>query len=102
MSQAKTVKEVLIATEWILNHLEWVQHNFFLNDKGEGCCKQEAKSCCLVGAMQLVETDWQLYVQAREYLGHVAYEHIIAFNDKFGRTKQEVLELVRKGIESAP
>jgi hypothetical protein len=117
MSQAKSVKEVLIATEWILTHLEWVQFNYLLNDKNQNVNsrsvksgKQVAKSCCLAGAMWLVETDWQLYEQARQHLADIAKEHVISFNkeylisfnDKFGRTKEEVLELVRKGIESAP
>jgi hypothetical protein len=109
MSQAKTVKEVLIATEWILNHLGWVQHNYLLNAKKENvnlCSvkdrEQEVKSCCLTGAMWLVEASSDLYYQARRHLHNIIHENIVVFNDKHGRTKEEVLELVRKGIESAP
>jgi hypothetical protein len=109
MSQAKTIKEVLIATEYILNHLGWVQFNFYLNDKNENVSFSEShdhlseiSSCCLSGAMRLVETDVELHLQARRHLHNIIHENVIAFNDKHGRTKQEVLELVRKGIESAP
>jgi hypothetical protein len=101
MSQAKTVKEVLIATEWILNRLEWCQGAFYLDDKGESSGMQGAKACCLSGALYLVNTTDELREVSRRHLQNIGFGGLVSFNDAPGRTKQQVLELVMKGIERA-
>lgn len=109
MSKAKTVKEVFIATEWILVHMNWIQGSFFRNDKGCGLSLwdkktllQKAKSCCLSGAMRLVDTTDVVREKARQHFMNTVHESMVRFNDKPGRTKKEVLEVVRKAILSAP
>ena|SRR5271154_4158799 len=103
MSQAKTVKEVLIATEYILNHLDWAQHAFFRDSKGKSTMAQDAKACCLSGALRLVDAEpyQNLKHKARNEIQAVIGDSysITTFNDKPGRTKEEVLEVVRKAIQ---
>ena len=104
MSQAKTVKEVLIATEYILNHLDWTQNAFFRDSVGRTTMVQEdAKACCLSGALRLVDDEpyQNLKHKARNEIQAVIGDSysITTFNDKPGRTKEEVLEVVRKAIQ---
>ena len=112
MSQATTVKDVLIATEWILNHLDWTQDAFFRDGEGRNVSivsgkdmTMRAKSVCLSGAMRLVDTPEHIRSDAMLYLRSTLPEHmssIIHFNDAKGRTKEEVLAAVRKAIETLP
>lgn len=111
MSQATTVKDVLIATEWILNHLDWTQDAFFRDGEGRVSIvsykdmTMRVKSVCLSGAMRLVDTPEHIRYDAILYLRSTLPEHmssIVYFNDAEGRTKEEVLAAVRKAIEALP
>jgi hypothetical protein len=108
MSQAKTAKEVLIAAEWILNHLGWTQKAFFRDAKGDKildsdrqAIQRAAKSVCLVGAIRLVDTSDEMLWQARSQLYRVINAPY-TFNDAHGRTKKQVLAVLRKAIKALP
>jgi hypothetical protein len=108
--KATTVKEVLIATKWILTHMDWIQGEFFRDSNGaeirdwrpDYLCKY-AKSCCLSGAIRLVETDREVLSMARGHLFDVlSPDSITSFNDKPGLTKDQLLEALDQAIEKAP
>jgi intergrase/recombinase len=100
--KAKTVKEVLVATKWILSHYEWHQGSYTAND-----ANGKPFSFCLVGAMQRVETEkLDLMAQAYKFMADEVQPHqemiLSVWNDMPGRTKTEVLSLLDRVIEKAP
>jgi hypothetical protein len=104
MMKAKTVKEVLIATKYILENVGWCQGSFYLDKNGNcmGTCLYpyqyaDLRACCLDGALQLVDTDArtrnQTYQTLRSFI-----PGIITYNDFEGRTKQHVIEMLEATI----
>src|ERR1700727_985283 len=108
MSKAKTLKEVLVATQWILEHMGWHQGCFYLDKNGNRTRRAKAKSCCLGGALNFVKAD----KDARRMAGYVLesmtsshyplyMDNIAEWNDAKGRTKAQVLTLVKGAIKRA-
>lgn len=96
MSQAKTAKEVLVAVHWIIKNHGWVQRKASSTENGK-------HSFCLVGALNSVVTDPMVERDARKVLYAILGkdDSIICWNDRPGRTKNQVLGLLRKAIKVA-
>jgi hypothetical protein len=101
--KAQTVKEVLVATKWILEHTGWCQGASGMDKDGIKCRVQDPKcvSRCLTGAIYTVEADTTLLNQAHYLIEGDLNSTVIKFNDTWGRTKQEVLDLLVRVIERA-
>lgn len=116
-----TVKEVLIATKWILENVGWCQGNMFQDANGKRLhqyqvsMKNPPSKCCLSGAIQLVvaeETDlyltsirgpnWTyLHIQAWDVLHRLSGpDGVSGYNDS--HTREEVIALVDEGISVLP
>jgi hypothetical protein len=112
--KAKTVKEVLVAMEWIIDHVGWTRGVMYRRKDGGHCSSskealdnaQNLDGVCLVGANNLVETEDNGYVLKREANNHlrnsINITSLITFNDRFALNKQEVLEAIRKAIRELP
>jgi hypothetical protein len=105
--KAQTVKEVLIATKYILEHTGWCQGTYYLDRGGDlldfnirhdATKHNQIGACCLSGAAFLVETDQLTLQKAREAISNIANQSIVGFNDKPGRTKKQVLAMLDKAI----
>lgn len=113
--KAKTVKEVLIATKYILEKLEWHQGSFFKNSKGVVIARfekrAEATSVCLLGALYLADEEhpnhaWggPLHQMAENLITSEddVWGGIAGFNDRKGQTKKKVIKLLSKVIAKIP
>lgn len=107
MSKAKSAKEVLIATKWIINHIGWSKGTMYRDQKrqpisnGSSAHPEKVYSCCLLGAIELVNAEDNVQFQAISCLIHAAGGHIISWNDTKGRTKKDVRALLNKAISDA-
>jgi hypothetical protein len=113
MNKAKTVKEVLVATKWILEHFGWCQGDTYRDKSGVSCPPNRAKSSCLEGALQLVEIDYSYWrggfsagysvlVGAYDLLEkRISGKRLTNWNDEPKRTKKQVLALLDKAIKQA-
>ena len=112
--KATTVKEVLIAARWILQHYGWVQGTFYLTTYGLRVPSIKAlepgdtlKACCLTGALRLVEVEDRihgLFDRTYDLVRQSAQEArwgVSNWNDTPGRTKEEVIALLDKAIAKA-
>ena len=111
-SPAKTVREVLIAARWILEHHEWTQRVFHRVDDGKHCfCLGGAVNATLVADTD--ENGRALRSRAKQHLEHALrdenpvwisylYTRYTAWNDAPGRTKAEVLALLDRTIARCP
>jgi hypothetical protein len=111
--KATTPKEVLVATKWILTHYDWCQGSWYkaADDKSissraiiEG--DVQLKSCCLDGALGLVDCDINAaYIKANDLLEQDEAVHgmdgLVHWNDTKGRTKNEVINLLNRAIKKA-
>lgn len=104
--KASTVKEVLIAAKWILENVGWCQGAYYKDKNGLKTSVFAIKSgdsldcCCLVGACNLVDTDFYLSHCAVQSLGIVVgNQHVPTWNDSKGRTKEEVIAAINTAIE---
>jgi hypothetical protein len=118
MSKAKSVKQVLKAARWILTHLGWTQSAYFRDKEGNAlvCAfidpvdhqrrspevPDQLGSCCMVGAIELVETTPRLRAETIAYLSPRMSPNIGPWNDMQGRTKEEVLTVLEQAIKEAP
>ena len=102
--KAKTVKEVLIATKWIIENIGWCKM-VPMRDEDEHSCNviDYARSFCLSAAIGHVECDDQIRVEARGIAERFIGEHdsIIDWNDRWYRTKKHVISLLNKAIKAA-
>jgi hypothetical protein len=108
MRQAKNSTEVLKAVEWILTNVGWTQHSSYRDGYGRtigGCTDvhlreehhSSLRSACLSGAVGLVNASDAAKKQAIARLVKAANgKHPMDFNDDDGRTKQQVIDVVRK------
>jgi hypothetical protein len=112
--KAKTVKEVLVAAKWLLQNYDWNQAAWYITTDGLRLNSPEwfivarkqnrlqLKSCCISGAVQLVNTDKDTKEMALLSLQSAARtDNIINWNDWNGRTKEQVIKLLDKAIEKA-
>jgi hypothetical protein len=109
MSKATTVKEVLLATRWIIDNVEWCQKVSYITNDGlptddvSVALDHGVQACCLAGASNLVDTDWDIGWPARDLIRSACGTKVISlWNDKPGRTKQEVLDLLDGIIAKLP
>lgn len=108
MSTAKNATEVLIATKWILENIGWHQKPAYLDKNGMSISQPKAvaegiSSCCLIGACHLVEADEQgLNYEAQDWLCKlITPASISEWNDRKGRTKEQVLSLLTCAIRKS-
>lgn len=99
MSQAKSVKEVLIAARWLLVKHGWNQNQSHYEN-------EDKHSFCAAGAIENVQGKNALKLQAQNALARVlsgndfgAVGTIVSWNDHPARTKKEVLKAFDKTIE---
>ena len=103
--KASTPKQVLIAAKWILSNYEWCQGAMFRDKGGKSTYKEQAltgdlSACCALGAIYLVDADWDIRTTAKSIVRWgIDNNSIINWNDKDHRTKKEVLALFDKLIE---
>jgi hypothetical protein len=108
--KATTVKEVLIATRWIIDNVGWCQYRSFQLEGGnsldaywmsiEEVLERGVAACCLGGSIRLVEVaDNALIDEARICIEEALNGYVASWNDQPGRTKQEVLDLLDRVIE---
>lgn len=104
MSEAKTVKEVLIAAKWILENVGWCQGDSKKYASGEGWSRPFVPvAFCSLGSIDAVEkTGHMLGEMAREQLRLTIQSNYIAeWNDNQYRTKEQVVEAFDKAIKRA-
>jgi len=113
MSQAKSVKQVLQAAEWIIQNVGWSQFANFRDKNGQvaGYVSKLSDSdyanlgsVCLNGAVQLVKANYALKLKALVLLDAAAgkgcgFSSITAFNDLSSTTKNKVLSMIRRVIQ---
>ena len=112
--QAKTIKEYLIATRYIIDNYGWCQNSYFKFKNGAPFWSemkidpQTFGGSCLEGAINLVEAVDDLrratintIEQALPLFVNTTLRTLPHFNDAQGRTKEDVLALLDKLIEKA-
>jgi hypothetical protein len=101
--KAKTIKQVLEAILWMYeNTLEWTQRAAWRNKKGAVVygLNSDIHSACLLGAIILVKKEDVLGSSVSSYLNGLVNDTVASWNDRDGRTKQEVIALLKKAINS--
>jgi|HubBroStandDraft_5_1064220.scaffolds.fasta_scaffold122523_4 hypothetical protein len=109
INKAKTPKEVLIAARYILSHWGWCQGTTARDKQGRSLYSpkkhlENLGSVCAVGAISIVDTDFEPAQVAYNILDEVISDQspsIVIYNDTPGRTKQEVLAVFDKAIQQA-
>jgi hypothetical protein len=105
-----TAKEVLVAAKWLLDHYGWTRLTMWRTPKGEEIGQaifitdgtRKLGSCCLLGALSLVECTPQAKSEAHLAILNAIYAPYISFwNDDPDRTKQDVIVLLDKLINEA-
>ena len=109
--KAKTVREALVATRWIIDQVGWCQGRLYQAKDGNviwykgGIIPGNLGACCLEGAMSLVEIDSE-YVRfdAGKKIRAIGTDHtsIHIWNDALGRTKEQVLAMLDQVIVRLP
>jgi hypothetical protein len=107
--KATTVKEGLIAVKWILENVGWSQRALFRDKQGEYmpyCELKNLGSCCLWGAILLVETETIINHGMQDLVSSVIRDEtgfggIAYYNDKFSIKKQDVIDVVDEAIRRA-
>lgn len=106
MSQATTVKEVLIAAKWILENHGWCQGYYRKNAEGQDIYTLDGAVCfCSIGAIMAVETAVEttdrLAEKATKLLDKASGSNVVFWNDMPGRTKKQVLKVFDQAIKEA-
>lgn len=119
--KAKSVKEVLIAAQWMFqNNFDWCQNSFFRDSKGKGIFFEEAtenplriKAACLTGCLKLVETKGiTLFLDTKYFLldnlnsevgvlPNYKYTALSSYNDCYSTSKEDVMNLLQRCIDKA-
>jgi hypothetical protein len=89
----RSVKDTLIATKQFVETHEWIQGQLTNHNGGY----------CLLGVLDEVEPDGQRLPVYRFLCEHLQVSDggVSIWNDKFGRTKQDVLDMLDKAIEAS-
>lgn len=101
MSEAKSVKQVLVAAKWMIQNIGWCKGDFFKFKDGKEV------AYCLSGATGRVQTDPSLRQAANLLISQFIKEdpaftgHIPSWNDAPYRTKEQVISLLNKAIKKA-
>lgn len=108
MSKAKTAKEVLVATKWIINRIGWSKGTMYRDQKRRLLPFNYSKkhpekvySCCLIGAIELVNADDAVMSKAKVLLMRATNGDIVSWNDTPERTKKDVRAVLNKAIANA-
>src|SRR5258708_23380462 len=103
----KRLKEVLTAVLWMYqNGLRWCQNYSWLDTNGYPLIGFPNRVCdaCITGAICLVNVS-SVLVQERAEL-HIrrtgGLDDIPSWNDSRGRTKADIIRLLKKAIKKAP
>jgi hypothetical protein len=104
--KAKTIKEALIATRWIIDNVGWCQGRLYRTKPGKdlyagGFNYEALDACCLEGALNCVETEVP-YNEAWNTINAAVSGGVVYWNDAPGRTKQEVLDMLDGIIAKLP
>lgn len=105
MRKARTIKEILVATRWIVNRLAWHKGCNWRSRSGKPLIdlKEEIVSSCLYGAMLLVESESHyIFTDAVHYLNAkvpASCGNIAAWNDHSERTKEDIIKFLDKVIK---
>ena len=111
MRKAKNSTEVLKAVEWILTNIGWTQHASYRNKHGDviGSCidlrlpkhfHSSLGTACLAGAIGLVNAPDSLKERAIVRISKAAKgKSPMEFNDDCGRTKKQVINIIRKALQ---
>jgi hypothetical protein len=104
--KATTVKETLIAARWILDNVGWCQGTLYKDKYGNhlSFANTITVSACAIGAVFAVDIDDtnNSHDKALDLLLEMQLDdsvNLAMWNDKKGRTKQEVLKLFDRAIE---
>jgi hypothetical protein len=112
--KAKTVKEGLIATKWILENRGWCQTHYHADKNGvrvgDPITDPAYGGSCLFGALSLVEYDedaFGLATLTRMAVHNKVLDEPLAisipdWNDDKTRTKSQVIALLDKLIKEVP
>src|ERR1700727_201819 len=106
--KAKTAKEVLVAVKWILENVGWCKGSNARYKNGVKYCLLKAiqrpdmiGSCCINGAIQLVEANENIRFRAERLISRVLPKNnagVIQFNDSKNTTKQDIIDVLNKAI----
>jgi hypothetical protein len=109
--KATNKKQVLLATRWIITNIGWCQGMAWKDKKGHIIFGKETilngkatlGACCLSGAIGLVECEKTTMFGALNTIEKaIDQTHVTTWNDKKGRTKEQVLALLDKLIQEQP
>ena len=99
-NMAKTVKEVLTATKWILENIGWCQYIYIRYDR-----ENRPESFCLLGAIKMVVAPDEIKKEAIQAIEDaIAYQtdnwhnRCSVFNDDLGTYKEDVVKVLKKAI----
>lgn len=83
----------------------WVQDNCVTDAGGQPCSYDDAVNCCAFGAVALLTQscrDYWLRVQMLDLLSEsIGGQEVIPWNDREGRTKDEVVAAFKRAAELA-
>ena len=100
MRAAKTVREVLVAAKWIVQHIGWTKNGYGKKD-GEtlGWGDRDGDCFCAVGACGVVEAAYELREDARLFLNRACGSRsMLGFNDSRSTTKVKILQKFDEAI----
>ena len=85
---------------WMLEHVGWCRKDAYQDSQGQKMLSEPSwgnppSAMCLFGAWNLVEADREVKDMAWEAMGQIG-PNPIEFNDAPGRTKSEVLDLIKR------
>jgi hypothetical protein len=105
--KATTLKQVLIAAKWIIEHYGWTQGTFYRGK--DGVPVDDPINCpltgvCLVGAVRAVDKDFTknghaITTSTTNMISKELNGNIPRWNDAPGRTKGDVIALLDKLIQ---
>jgi hypothetical protein len=107
--KATTVKDVLIASKWLIDRYGWCQVYSYTSTDGEGFNEAERifsgektlASACLNGAIHLVETDSSVLLQTINLIRDEVDGYPMWYNDCVCKSKEQVIALLDKLIAKA-
>ena len=95
---AKTADEVLIDAAQHIASVGWVQGEYYADENGkpvEAASRHKQSSCCLLGAIHVAAPDEYVYAEAVSAVEAKLGEPLDDWNDTPGRSKDEVIDLLR-------
>jgi hypothetical protein len=103
-TEIKTVEETLRRALQVLEQKGWCQGALARDRYGVSvdCFDVNAESVCMIGALHLAIPSKQIGItDAANALGDIIRDSIALWNDRPGRTKDEVIAMFKAAIEKA-